>query len=333
MEDFKSIQEFFFQCVKEKLPPNYSLVDDIADRLNISNDSAYRRIRGETSLSFDEIQILSSQYDISIDTLFSLKSNSVSFTYRAINQDGFSFKDYLASVLQNLTLMTQFENKELIYAAKDIPLFHYFQCHELTTFKIFFWMNMLEDSTGYFEHNFDFNQFDEESVSLAQSIWKAYTHVPSIEIWSNETINVTLRQIEYCWECGLFKQKDQAILLCEKMLEMISHTQKQAELGYKFENIKEATSGSDNFKLYYNEITISDNTIFFIMDDTRITHITHNLMNILTTTNERFSDQTERYLKQILRKSSLISSVSEKERNKFFLKMKEKITQLMERIV
>ena len=52
------IQTAFFEQIKNSLPSNLSLVDVIADELEISNDSAYRRIRGEKMLSFEELQKL-----------------------------------------------------------------------------------------------------------------------------------------------------------------------------------------------------------------------------------------------------------------------------------
>ena len=54
----KPLQDYLFQQVKEKLPKNVQLVDAVADLLHLSNDSAYRRIRGETPLVLDELQLI-----------------------------------------------------------------------------------------------------------------------------------------------------------------------------------------------------------------------------------------------------------------------------------
>lgn len=45
------LQTAFLKQIKNQLPPHLSLVDAIAEQLNISNDSAYRRIRGEKHLT------------------------------------------------------------------------------------------------------------------------------------------------------------------------------------------------------------------------------------------------------------------------------------------
>ena len=41
------LQKQFFTQLKGRLPQHLSMVDEIAELLNISNDSSYRRIRGE----------------------------------------------------------------------------------------------------------------------------------------------------------------------------------------------------------------------------------------------------------------------------------------------
>ena len=45
------IQGNFFKQIKQNLPAHLSLADEVAELLNISQDSAYRRIRGEKSLA------------------------------------------------------------------------------------------------------------------------------------------------------------------------------------------------------------------------------------------------------------------------------------------
>ena len=50
-----SLQKEFLQRVKSRLPENMSFVDELAELFSVSNDSAYRRIRGETALTFEEL--------------------------------------------------------------------------------------------------------------------------------------------------------------------------------------------------------------------------------------------------------------------------------------
>jgi len=104
------VQQVFFQHIKNNLPPHLSLVDEIAELLNISNDSAYRRIRGEKGISFDEIRTLCLHFKISLDQLFYLNSESVIFTGNLANSTNFSFDLWLLYILKQVEYMKDKDN-------------------------------------------------------------------------------------------------------------------------------------------------------------------------------------------------------------------------------
>src|SRR6516164_1162333 len=120
--DQPTVQQVFFQHIKNNLPPHLSLVDEIAELLNISNDSAYRRIRGEKGISFDEVRTLCSHFKISLDQLFHLASDSIIFTGRLTDSSNYSFEMYLKYILAQLQFMNSFDRSEVMYMTKDIPI-------------------------------------------------------------------------------------------------------------------------------------------------------------------------------------------------------------------
>jgi hypothetical protein len=333
MQLFSQIQKRFLDTIKTKMPDNISFAEVIAEDLNISNDSAYRRIRGDTHLSFEECMILCNKYKVSLDSLFVNSPNYVLFNYRAIDFETYGYESYLKSVLENLEALKRFEVKEMIYGAKDVPLFYLFMFERLSAFKLFFWMSNLYHFPEYENKIFDESSFSRDLLCLSKQVWESYITIPSTEIWSEETINVTLRQIEFMYDCGRFKSKEDAISLYEDFRNVIIHIQKQAEKGYKYLYGKENARGDENnFRLYYNEVIISDSTVFFQMGDASMVFLGHNVMNILTTTDELFCKHTNKILNNIIRNSTLISVVAEKVRNKFFLGLIRKIDKSIDRI-
>ena len=157
-----------------------------------------------------------------------------------------------------------------------------------------------------------------ELLALGEKIWKNYTEAPRIEIWSEETLNVTLRQIEFYYECGFLTDPSVAKKLCDEYAVLVNEIRTWAEAGYKEK--KECS-----FELYKNDLLIADNTILFRMGDKRAVFIPYNTLNILSTTNEIFCKQTHEYLINLISKSVKISTTGEKTRNTFFNDMDEKI--------
>jgi len=325
MAPYEDVQTTFLNMIKESMPKNLSFADEIADLLDVSKDSAYRRLRGETTLSLAEIQKLCSHFGVSIDRLLGTSNDQITFQYRSVDGVEMTFEDYLHSILGNLQMINKFEVKQLIYLAKDIPPFHHFQYRPLSEFKCFFWQKTILNLDEFAEKKFDFGQIPSRFLEIGDRIWADYVNTPSLEVWSFETINITLRQIEFYLDCGLFENPGDALVLIDCVDTLINHIKKEAELGYKFHSETNEKGAEGSFQLYSNEVSIADTTIFFKMGETKITFITHNNLNILATSNPAFCENTDNYIQNILRKSSLISTSSEKERIKFFNRLDAKI--------
>lgn len=320
----ENIQSTFIEQLKKVVPANISLADELADLLDVSRDSAYRRIRGETVLSLDEVKKICNHYNLSLDSLLTPTQEMVVFHNRKIDEASFTFEMWLKSILSNLEMINSFPDKQLIFAAKDVPMFHYYKFPELAAFKMFFWMKSYQRYSNLAESKFDPKLISQSLLNIGEKIWAAYSQIPCIEIWSEETVTITLRQIEYYHEIGVLTSA-QALHLFEEHTKMIDNIQIMARDGSK-------GNGENNFSMYKNEILIAESTIFFKMGDKRVTYLTYNVMNVLTTSNEAFCTTVEDHLHNLINKSVQISSSGEKERNKFFNKMQESILQFKKRI-
>ncbi len=100
--------------------------------------------------------------------------------------------------------------------------------------------------------------------------------------------------------------------------------------GFFTERHPEGIEGS--YKLYCNEVLLGDNTIFVKMDGNPMTFFTFDIINLLITSNPAFCAQNERSLRTQMKESTLISSTSAKDRNRFFIKILDKINSLRKRM-
>lgn len=327
-----SLQKLFLDLIKGKSKTNSSFVDDLADLLAVSKDSAYRRIRGETPLQFDEIRKLSIEYNVSVDEFFGIDSSHVTFQNSIIENSGFKLINFLKTILEDLKGLQAYDKKTVIFAAKDIPPFHFFQFPELTKFKLYFWLQNVENSVAL--NGKKYNEFTNvhDYLGLTYSLWESYVRMPSTEIWSDETVNIVLRHIFYFYDSEMLG-KSEAFKILEELDILLEHIKKEAELGSKFLHGKPESGLDASFKLYYNEVSISDNTVFYNIEGDKSVILTYSLLNTLRSSDDKFCNNVEAHLKNIISKSSLISSASERMRNKVFNQMHNKVGELRAKIV
>jgi len=270
--EFSNSQAQFFNTLKTYIPAYTSLVDEVSEVLNISIDSAYRRIRGEKFLDFAEIELLCKRFNISVDKFFSTNANTILFQGKQNTYQEDSFMEWMEDVLAQLNLVNSFNEKHIYYLCKDMPPFYHYYHKELAAFKFFFWIKSIlfsEHMNGKkfsISDNF-FSQFEE----ITRKIVKTYNLCPTTEIWNEEGINTTLRQIELYHEMGIIDNPKDTLFLYNCVKEVVDHLEKMAEAGKKFMINQAPTDESPEYKFFVNEFVLGDNTFFVELDGNRIT--------------------------------------------------------------
>ncbi|MBI1342676.1 MAG: hypothetical protein GC171_07080 [Terrimonas sp.] len=319
------VQQAFFKHIKGLLPLHFSLVDAIADLLEISNDSAYRRIRGEKPISFEEMQKLATHFKISLDQFLHLKTDSFLFNGNLIDDTGHVFDRWRENVLQQLQFVASFKKPNIIYLAKDIPLMQQFIVPELAAFKAFFWRKSIFHYDEMKGKKFTVRDWNETDLAISKEIVKVYNRIGSTDIWNIESINSTIRQIEFYREAGIFESDEDAKTLYQAVFNLIDHLEKQAELGVKFDIDEEPLSNAAPYLLYNNELILGDNTIFFELEQQQVTILNHSIINFIATRDEAFNAYMYDVLQNLIKKSTPLSISGEKERTRFFNKIRDKM--------
>ena len=326
------IQVKFFEKIKQSLPQNLSLANEVAEILEISTDGAYRRMRGETVLSIDEVVKLCSRYRISPDIIGSADDNSATFHYKNLISNEGGFQEYMKGILTDLKRINASNPKQVIYSAQDIPVFHYFYSPLHTAFKILYWEKAVLCLPSTEGKLFDPATINADLMNTCRQITENYVQIPSIEIWYRDTMLGTLRTIEYAWESGWFKSKEDAHKVVEQVGEIMTIISKQASRQAKFMKEEKWAENEGNFTMYQSEVEIVNNNILVTAGSAKALYLTHNSLNSLMTSSTAFCNETEAWLKNLMKKSIQISGIAEKQRHIFFTKCQEKVQESQNRI-
>jgi len=328
MDATTDLQQQLFSFLKSS-QPHISLADELCDLLDISHDSAYRRIRGEKPLTLNELKRICERYHISLDQVLQLQNDAVVFHASDINRPVFLFIDYLKGMLQQFKYLNSFKERQMLYLCKDLPIWQFYLFPELAIFKTFFWIKTLLNQPEYNRQQFSLsgNSLD-ECLEIGRQINREYNQLPCTELWNRESINSTLSQIQYCKDADIFKTRTDLEAVVDSFEKTLDHLEQQAEKGLKF-----IPGGSDvtyrsPLQMYINEVVIGSNTILAEVDETKISFIPYNVFSYMITRDVRFNESTFHAFKNLVSRSTLISGTGEKERNKFFRLLKEKVRDL-----
>ncbi len=322
---FDQIQSRLLEQVKQQVDPRFSYVDELAELLDLSKDSVYRRIRGETELSLRESLRICEKYGLSLHELAGNQSNLYTFRGRLVGDQWLNIYQWLQAIHENLTMLESFTGtRQLTYYTKDLPVFYYFNRPGLSTFKVYFWMCTIHNYPEYQTAQFSPGDVPQEMIRLGERIWEKYCRIPCLEIWSQETILVTLKQIEYYHDCGYFKEPENALVLLEDFEKLMEDANRWMTNGQKPDGA--------SLMIYRNDILIGDNTILFTYGDDKLVFLPIGNLSIISTGNSVFTEHISGFLDTVIRRSVLISSTGEKERNRFFSFISHNIASLKQRL-
>ncbi len=324
------VQERLFRELKIRQAGGRPLAEELAELLNVSTDSAYRRIRGEKALSLEELQQICVRYGLSADQLLGLGQEGFTFTGALMRHEDFRFDVYLQSIIRQVKYMSSFKEKKMYFLCKDIPIFYHYLNREIAAFKHYVWMKGIFNAPELVGRKFSLEQYPEELFALGKEALALYNTIDSVEIWNIESINSTMRQIDYYQDAGLFENEQDVVRIYEGFEQLLSHLDLQASKGHKLD-AEGAPAG--RLEMYLNEMIIGDNSILAELDGVRLSFLVHTVINPMLTRDHRFCDTLFDSMQSLMKRSTLISSVSERERARFFAHLKKRIAARKERLV
>ncbi|MCB9262046.1 MAG: hypothetical protein H6607_06700 [Flavobacteriales bacterium] len=315
----QSFQEKFVDYLKKSVSVNVLLADELAEVLAVSKDSAYRRLRSETPFTIDEAMKVCSHFKLDLSLFFNKLNQSITFKFNKLYDLKGGFEQYLSGIKNFIDYASKTGGK-IIYAAEDVPIFHHFDYPALATFKLFYWQKAVLNESSLVGQRFRKELIHPDTLKSGKDLLESYNNIESTEIWTEESVNSTLRQILYMVESGQFESFGDAEVVLHEVRQMMSDLQQKAEKASKLND-----SSKQNLTIYNSEVLIGNNCILVEHPEVPTVFISHNTFNSLSTTDADFCSETSKWMQNLIRKSTLITDVSETHRYRFFKKINAEI--------
>lgn len=308
------MQEFFLSKIKETLPVNVSLNDTVAEILDISYDAAHRRTSLKSKLSLEEAIKLSRYFNMSIDQLYAVgQQHIVAVEKTQVITSQTNLESYFEASYANLKQIVTMKDSEIIYSAKDLPIFYTASDNLLSRFKMYVWLQLLsEDNKVITFENFAPSV---SLVSAASRLGELYDNLKVTEIWDITTINSTLKQIHFYYKSTLLTHK-MALTLCDDLKKLI-------------EKIEHKVATDTQYQLYYNELLLMNNTALVKTPIIKTLFVPYTILSYYKTSDTETLLQVDRHLQRQMRNSKLLTTAGKKEQRIFFNKIVKKIEALI----
>jgi len=310
-----------FENLTDNMPPGSNVARTLSDILNVSPESAYRRLRGETSFDLRELLILRKEFGISIDGLID-NDEIISIRMRSLFGEQNSIDSYLTDLRDEFSSLSR-QDPHLHCVAADIPIFRLLAYESLSSFKLFYWQKSILGKKELHSRTFGKDWISLSNSDICKSIAKKYADCPSVEIWNEQTVNGTLKQVEYYSDCGFFADEDALYAVYNDIVRLILDISIDSRIGYKHANNGRITNSS--YALWNCELVIDNNTVFIQNNREQILAIGFNSFNSFKCSHPAMIKEYQGWLNSMLSRSVLLSGQADKHRIHFIKQMLDRI--------
>ena len=325
-------QQLLLREIIKKYPRKSDATSALEEVLSLGRDSISRRLRGDTSLTAQEVYILANHYQISLDQLIHDGQQEAIFRYNGFGPPIRSFQDYLQQIHHLISTFSQRPNFQVHYATREIPIFIYMMFPKLLTFKLYVYGLTTWNMDYLNTTSFHFDLLTPQELEVARETTRLYCAHSSKDFWTVTILEQTLNQLEYMVVAERIYDMATALELVVAFQEMIEHAQAMAAQGQKF--LPGTTPNEDNgrFELFYNEFADTNNMILATSDQQAALFHTFDTPNFLFTTDERICTTVQDWFDTTLGNSTSISVHSALNRNRYFKRLSQRLEETRKRI-
>lgn len=317
----RSLTDELITTILANIPNGENPTTYIADILNIEREYVYRRLRGETNFTIDEIALLALKLGFSVDNIVGLKKQDTALfdlDFLIINE----LEDvYLRKIEKNIEIVRNVNNSKssnIRWAGNTIP-FAIFNYHPaLTRFDFYKWVYQTANTKQYYYFS-DFQFSNELTTKLGAYTFNAKAPSHTTFILDNNFALSTIRSIEYFQVRGLISNSEIQELKKE-LLEIIGNLEFGATNG--------VLKSAGKIDIYISSVNLNSTYTHIEYDDHCLSQFIVYTVNILNSNNKTICDIQKGWIESMKKYSTHITQCNEIERFRYFDKQREIINKL-----
>jgi hypothetical protein len=320
--------KLLLESLEDAIPSSMTINQALIKTLKLNKDAASRRISGKTPFTYSEVCTLSKVYGINLIPAQSSQHSNIVFGYVPFKSKNVDSKHFFQTISGLLQEMASLPKSQLYHVAPEVPVYHCYNYPKLLNFRLFYWGKYLLNNPYYTKRIFKEVEIDAEITKHAKKAYENYCRVPSLEIWTPQSIQSILSQLCFCIETGDFTRKEEAESIADELSRMMQRIKQMAEENNKAFDFKEKLNVP--FQFYKIDVNINTSNLLADMETRKISLQQFNAINFMNTTQPDFCNENLDWIRNIQSKASLLSGAGIVERQRYFNSVNKQIRDFKE---
>lgn len=305
------------------------MVHALSKVLHLGRDAVYRRLRGETLLSADELILLARKYEVKLDES---EKPSQQLSYPAAFENITSELQYYQQLEQHVSYITSLDGVNIDYATPELPIYYDLFTPTLLAFKTFVYGLTTWNLKKWKGKVFSQNLIHPEVFEVAERLLVPFFKVPGRELWSIGILDITLRQIEHAVDVGRLTDSKLVDLMFVELEHIVDHMEAMARCGKRFVPGNRREENDPDFCVFHNEMTNTNNVIIIKSREFSSVFSTFINPDYIISTDENIQTKMETWFDNLVANSNVLDVNSGKYIEKFFTRLRRTLAISRQRI-
>jgi hypothetical protein len=312
-----NLNEIIVNTVLRNVPQNVKPVPYLMEHLDLSKESAYRRLRGEIPFTMEELTHLSLNLDFSLDEI--IGGNKCKYVF--LSQDPTEILQSPNSFFKTFQFYDNYLNKllgpkkkKLQMALNQLPPLFLVYFDNIFKFSYYKWI--CENRENMPKCSFSSLAIPEELQDYKESIANKIKNIDDCTILLSPYIFLdTIKEMQYYHQRKLLK-KEELQLLKKDVQALIDLVEKVAQNG-------EGLNPEVKIDIYLSSLYLTSNIVYLNSDDTPEMHLWMYITNPMIIQDAEVCGIQRKWFQSLKKQSILISQSNEILQAEFFAKQRE----------
>jgi len=203
----------FIEIILKKYPKKTQLTKALLELLSLKREAIYRRLRREVSFSAQEIAILASAWNISLNEIMNINVGKIAFRMKILNYLTPSEEEinFLQNIIHTIDRLKNFPTTEFMEVCNILPRKLIAGYEYLNKFYLFKWAYQFSGENEILP--FSKIPISEEKLKITKEYYQATKHLPNTYfIFDYKIFSYLIKDIQYFCSIYLITEEEKELI-------------------------------------------------------------------------------------------------------------------------